>query len=115
MKKERKRLSKGLKSTEDNLAKATSAHDEAMSETIQMELELNKLKDYVLTVHSQSFRQVVHQAVLLYGVPEHNEMVKNKDVYNGQLVPIEEIPTPATHETTTILDEGSAKDEERTP
>lgn len=42
-------------------------------------------------------------------------MDENKELYNGELVPIEEIPASAAHEATTILDEGSTEDEEKTP
>jgi len=87
-KKEKKHLSTQLKGIEDNLAEAASVHNEAMSEKVQLELEVNELKDYVLTVHFESFWQAVCQAILLYGVPEENEMDENKDVYNGQLMPI---------------------------
>jgi len=46
----------------------------------------------VLNVHTKSFQQVVPQAVLLYGILEKNEMDPDKDVLDGCLVPIEEIP-----------------------
>jgi len=50
---------------------------------------------------------VVRQAVLLYGVSEENEMDENKDVYNGQLMPIEEIFVPDAHENMTVVKERS--------
>jgi len=95
LEREKNKLFGDLKSAEENLVEATTAHDQVVSEKVQM--KLNDMKDYVLTVHSQSFQQVVRQAVLLYGAQEENEIGENKDVYNGQLVSIEEIPTPSAH------------------
>jgi len=44
---------------EQSLSEATLAHDAAVSEKAHMEIELNKLKDYVLDLHKESFGQVV--------------------------------------------------------
>jgi len=75
----KERLTVELKRAEGNLAEAAFTHDGTVSEMVQLELEVNELKDYVLIVHSESFWQVVPQAVLLYSVPEDNEMDENKD------------------------------------
>jgi len=74
-----------------------------VSEKTRLELELNDLKDYMLKVHSQFFKQAICQAVLLYGIPEQNEMDENKDVYNRRLVSIEEILAPTTPEAILLL------------
>jgi len=102
-----------LKSAKENLVEATAAHDEAISEKVQMEMELHDMKDYVLTVHSQSFQQAVCQVVFLYGVLDENEIDENNDIYNGQLVPIEEIPASNVNETTTVIEEGSPQDDKK--
>lgn len=50
-------LTAELKKSEDNFVEGTSAHDKVISEKTWLEMELNDLKDYVLKVHSQSFKQ----------------------------------------------------------
>jgi len=52
---------------------------------------------------------------LIYGVSEKNEIDENKNIYNGQLVPIEEIPPIAAKETTTVIEEDIPYDEEQMP
>lgn len=42
-------------------------------------------------------------------------MDENKDVHNDWLVPIQDLPPSATHETTTVLDVGSAEDDKKIP
>jgi len=64
-----------------------------VSEEAQMGIELNELKDYILDLHKESFEQVVRQAVFLYDVLEQNDMDPDKDVFNGRLMSIKEIPT----------------------
>ena len=105
--KERDRLSTELKNTKETLAKATAAHDQEMSTRVQLQAEVNDLKDYVLSVHFGAFRQFVRQAVLLYEVPENNNMDENKEVFNGHPVPIKDLPPLSTRETTTtaVLDD----------
>lgn len=70
----------------------------------------------MLIVHSQSFQQVIRQVVLLYGVPEQNEMDEDedKDVFNGRLVPIDEILAENAPETTTVFYKGSVEDRGKT-
>jgi len=103
--KEKEKLFSDLTGFEQNLGEATLAHDKAVSEKVQMELELIELKDYVLTVHSEGFNQAVRQAILLYGVPVENELDSGKDVYSGRLVSIDDISSVAIEAppTTTIL------------
>jgi len=95
VKKNNEKLLVDVRELEQSLSEATLAHDEAMSKKAQAEIELNELKDYVLDLHKESFGQAVRQAVFLYGVPEKNDMDPDKDVFNGCLVPIGEIPTTA--------------------
>jgi len=50
-------------------------------------------KDCVLNVAEEGFNQAVWQAVLLYGVPaDSNKFDVGKEVYEGQLIPIEDMP-----------------------
>jgi len=116
-KKERDRLSAELKSTKETLAEATAAHDQEVSTRVQLQAEVNDLKDYVLSVHSGAFRQAVRQAVLLYGVPENNDMDENKEVFNGRLVPIKDLPPLSGRETTdtALLDDDSDDNDEKMP
>ena len=107
-------LSSDLKKVEDNFAEAILAHDEVASEKVRLDLELADLKNCVLNVHSQTFKQAIRQAVLFYGIPKDNELDENKDIYNGQLMPIEDIPSRVAPEYTVVLDDGSSG-EERTP
>ena len=95
VKKTNEKLSVNLRKLEQSLSEATLAHDEAMSEKAQMRIEINELKDYVLDLHKESFGQAVYQAVFLYGVLEKNDMDPDKDIFNGRLMPIKEIPTTA--------------------
>jgi len=53
--KERDRLSTELKNTKETLAEATAAHDQEVSTSVQLQVEVNDLKDYVLSVHSGAF------------------------------------------------------------
>jgi len=76
-------LASDLKKAEDNFAEAISAHNEVVSEKARLDLDLAGLKDCVLKVHSQTFKQAIRQAVLLYGILEDNELDENKDVYNS--------------------------------
>lgn len=56
LKKENEKLSGKIRDLEQSLSEATLAHDEAVSEKVQMEIELNKLKDCVPIVHTESFQ-----------------------------------------------------------
>ena len=85
---------------EQSLTEATLAHDNVVLEKVQNEIELVELNDYVLTTFSKSVNQVVRQVILLYGVPSDQKLDSGKDVYEGQLVAIEDI-------CTTNLDEGN--------
>ena len=59
----------------------------------RLEQEVVVLKDYVLNVAEEGFNQAVRQAVLLYGVPaDNNKFDVGKEVYEGQLIPIEDMP-----------------------
>jgi len=51
------------------------------------------------------FQTSCRQAILLYGIPEENELDENKAIYNSQLVRIDDIPSEVVHEDTTVLDE----------
>jgi len=45
-------------------------------------------------MHVEGFNQVVRKGIFLYGVPSaDNRLDANKDVYQGQLVLAENIPT----------------------
>lgn len=88
------------KKLEQSLTEATLAHDNVVLEKVQNEIELVELNDYVLTTFSKSVNQVVRQVILLYGVPSDQKLDSGKDVYEGQLVAIEDI-------CTTNLDEGN--------
>jgi len=99
VKKSNERLSTDARELEQSLSKATLTHDEAVSEKAQLEIELNDLKDYVLDLHKEAFSQAFRQAVFLYRVPEQNNMDPDKDVFNGCLVPIKDIPTVAEDPT----------------
>jgi len=99
VKKTNEKLSGNIRELEQSLFEATLAHDEVVSEKALMGIELNKLKDYVIDLHKETFGQAVRQAVFLYDVPKQNNMDPNKDVFNGRLVPIKEVlaaedPTP---------------------
>ena len=84
-----------------------------MSKKAQLEIELNDLKDYMLDLHKEAFTQAVRQAVFLYGVPEQNDMDPDKDVFNGCLVPIKDIPTTAEDPTPKETDrQGDEREEE---
>jgi len=110
-----KRLSTDVRELEQSLSEATLAHDETVSEKAQLEIELNDLKDYVLDLHKEAFNQAVRQAVFLYGVLEQNNMDPDKDVFNGCLVPIKDIPTTAedpTPKETDRQDDGGEEEEE---
>jgi len=114
VKKSNERLSTDVRELEQFLSEATLAHNEAVSEKAQLEIELNDLKDYVLDLHKEAFSQVVCQAVFLYGVPEQNDMDPDKDVFNGFLVPIKGIPTAAedpTPKETNRQDDGGEEEE----
>ena len=91
-------------------------HDEVVSEKAQLEIELNDLKDYVLNLHKEAFSQAIIQVVFLYGLLEQNNMDSDKDVFNGCLVPIKDIPTaardPTPKETDRQGDEGEEEEEE---
>ena len=115
--KERDRLCVELKNTKETLAEATAAHDQEVSTRVQLQAEVNDLKDYVLSVHSGAFRQAVRQVVLLYGVPKNNDMDENKEVFNGRLVPIKDLPLLSARETTAtaVLDDDLVDDDEKTP
>ena len=68
------------------------------------------MKDYVIDLHKEAFGQVVRQ-----GVPEQNNMDPNKDIFNGCLVPIKDIPTAAedpTPKETVGEDDGEEEEEE---
>jgi len=97
MKKANEKLSADVHELEQSLSEATLTHDDAVSDKAQVEIELNELKDYIIDLHKESFSQAVRQAVFIYGVPEQNEMDPDKDIhkdiFNGRLVPIKEIPT----------------------
>ena len=95
VKKSNERLLTDVRELEQSLSEAILAHDEAVSEKEQLEIELNDLKDYVLDLHMETFGQVVRQAVFLYSIPEQNNLDPDKDVFNGCLVPIKDIPTVA--------------------
>jgi len=41
-------------------------------------------------------------------------MDKNMDIFNGKLMPIEEISAPDAHENITVIEERSPQDEEKT-
>ena len=59
----------------------------------RLEQEVVALKDCVLNVAEEGFNQAVRQAVLLYGVPaDSNKFDVGKEVYEGQLIPIEDMP-----------------------
>jgi len=104
-------LSSNLKKAKENFAEDISAHDEVASKKAHLDLELADLKNCVLNVHSQTFKQAIRQVVLLYDTPEDNELDENMDVYNGQLMPIEDIPSRVTPEDTAVLDDGSLGEE----
>jgi len=106
VKKNNEKLLVDVRELEQSLFEATLAHDEAVSEKAQMEIELNELKDYVLDLHKESFGQAVRQVIFLYGVLEQNDMDSDKDVFNGRPVPISEIPTVADDAAPARGDEG---------
>ena len=67
----------------------------------------------MLDLHKGAFSQAVCQAVFLYGVPEQNDMDPDKDVFNGCLVPIKDIPTVAEDPTPKETDrQGDGGEEE---
>ena len=115
MKKSNERLSTDVRELEQSHSEATLAHDKALSEKAQLEIELNELKDYVIDLHKEAFGQAVRQVVFLYGVPEQNDMDSDKDVFNGCLVPIKDIPIiveDPTRKETRRQDDGEEEEEE---
>ena len=115
VKKNNEKLLVDVRELEQSLSEATLAHDEAVFEKAQVEIELTELKDYVLDLHKESFGQAVRQAVFLYDIPEKNDMDPDKDVFNDRLVPIGEIPTAADNAApaTENDDDNSTGGEER--
>jgi len=112
IKKTNEKLSADVRELEQSLSEATLAHYDAVSEKAQVEIELNELKDYIIDLHKESFSQVVRQEVFIYGVPEQNEMDPDKDIFNGRLVPIKEIPTADEDAAPSQGEGGEAQGEE---
>jgi len=105
VKKTNEKLLEDIQELEQSLSEATLAHDEAVSEKAQVGIKLNDLKDNVIDLHKEAFGQAVRQAIFLYGVPEQNELDPDKDVFDGRLIPIKDIPT-AAEDPTPATDKG---------
>jgi len=110
LKKQNDKLLTDVRELEQSLSESTLAHEEILAEKAQLGIEMNELKDYILDLHKESFDQAVRQTVFLYAVPEQNEVDPEKDVFNGRLVPIKEIPT-APEEAAADKDDNSVKEE----
>jgi len=99
VKKTNEKLLEDVRELEQSLSEATLAHDEAVSEKAQVGIELNDLKDYVIDLHKEAFGQAVRQTIFLYGILEQNDLDPDKDVFDGRLIPIKDIPTSAQNLT----------------
>jgi len=99
VKKTNEKLLEDVRELEQPLSEATLVHDKAVSEKARVGIELNDLKDYVIDLHKEAFGQAVRQAIFLYGIPEQNDLDPDKDVFDGRLIPIKDIPTIAEDST----------------
>jgi len=79
----------------------------------KLEQEVVALKDCVLKVTEEGFKQAVRQAFLLYGVPaDCNKFDVEKEVYQGQLIPIEDKPDKGTDKADEEEEVGGGNEEE---
>jgi len=108
-----------MKELEGRLIEMTLAQDDVVFAKADLEQKLANLKEYVLSMDAGGFNQVVHQAILLYGVSTNeNEFDLGKDIFQGQLVAIDNIPLGgvsnvkmAKREPTVIIKEEVTVDE----
>jgi len=89
---ERSKLAADIKELERSLTRMTLVRDLAVAKGENVEAESTNLQDYILVNHEEGFNQVIRKATFLYSITDDESRFILKDVYKGELIPVDDVP-----------------------
>jgi len=96
----------------EEVASLKACRDEDRRHVAQLDQQLAELKDHVTEQHDKGFELAVQQAAFFYKIPTDDGNFDNqKAFFNGELLPLSEIPDSCEEDEGAKADGGEGEEE----